>query len=60
MTAKEKELVELKAKIEKMRSRIHGPLHKLAFDKTVNHNEETNEKFNILLDECWNLIAMAK
>lgn len=56
MNKKEKELLEIKAKVKMIHDKMHNPLHELAFDKESNPTEETNEKYNILLDALFELI----
>ena len=57
MNKAEKELKELKAKIKSIRASMYQPLQDLANDKATNPTDETNEKYNILLDGLYDLIV---
>lgn len=56
MNKKEKELLEIKNRVKIIHNKMHSPLHELAFNKASNPTEETNEKYNILLDALFELI----
>lgn len=56
MNKKEKEILEIKAKVKMIHDKMHSPLHELAFDKESSPTEETNERYNILLDALFELI----